>query len=86
MKFIISIKLTINCSNILGDYGVFFIYGIASLFGTIYVAIFLPETHGKSLEEIEKLFKKKDDLSDAEDKLIQKKLPITIVSSKNSNN
>ena len=40
----------------LGYYGVFWIYAINSLLGTIFVIFVLPETKGKSLTEIEQLF------------------------------
>jgi Na+/melibiose symporter-like transporter len=40
----------------LGQAGVFGLYGTISLIGFIFVIFFLPETHEKTLEEIEKMF------------------------------
>ena len=37
-----------------GDAGTFWLYGIICLTGGIFVALYLPETKGKSLEELEK--------------------------------
>lgn len=41
------------------NYGIFSFYGAMSLIGTVFVLIFLPETRGKTLQEIEDLFSKK---------------------------
>jgi len=41
-------------NNALGAYGTFWLYGVICLFGFIFVKKRLPETKGKSLEEIEK--------------------------------
>jgi SP family arabinose:H+ symporter-like MFS transporter len=38
----------------LGAAGTFWLYGIICLTGGIFVALYLPETKGKSLEELEK--------------------------------
>ncbi|XP_973332.1 facilitated trehalose transporter Tret1-2 homolog [Tribolium castaneum] len=43
----------------IGREGVFFFYGAMSLAGTIYVVALLPETRGKTLQEIEEYFGKK---------------------------
>lgn len=43
----------------LHDYGLFFFYGSFALIGTIFVVVFLPETQGKTLLEIEEYFTKK---------------------------
>ena len=42
----------------LGSYGTFWLYGIISVLGFIFIKTMLPETKGKSLEEIEKSFVK----------------------------
>lgn len=42
-----------------GRHGVFLFYAIFSLAGTVFVFLFLPETNGKTLQEIEDLFGKK---------------------------
>ncbi|KRT85039.1 membrane transporter, partial [Oryctes borbonicus] len=43
----------------MGNDGFFCFYGIMGLLGTIFVIVFLPETKGKTLQEIEELFDKK---------------------------
>lgn len=42
-----------------GNIDVFLFFGVSAFFGSIFLAIFLPETHGKSLHEIEEYFKGK---------------------------
>lgn len=41
-------------NNSLGSYGIFWLYGLICLSGYIFIKITLPETKGKTLEEIEK--------------------------------
>ena len=43
-------------NNGLGSYGTFWLYGVICVLGFIFVKTMLPETKGKSLEEIEKEF------------------------------
>jgi SP family sugar porter-like MFS transporter len=43
-------------NNGLGSYGTFWLYGIICVLGFIFIRKMLPETKGKSLEEIEKVF------------------------------
>jgi len=43
-------------NNGLGSYGTFWVYGLICVLGFIFIKIKLPETKGKSLEEIEKEF------------------------------
>lgn len=45
----------------MGSATVFLIYGIISILATGFVYIFLPETKGKTLEEIQNLFKSKSE-------------------------
>lgn len=40
----------------LGNYKLFFFYGMMGLLGTIFIVVFLPETKGKTLQEIEEYF------------------------------
>lgn len=40
----------------LGQSGTFFLYGGLCVLGTLFTAIFVPETRGKSIEEIEKFY------------------------------
>jgi SP family arabinose:H+ symporter-like MFS transporter len=42
----------------LGNTGTFIIYGVFGLIGLVFVLIFLPETKGKTLEELEKILDK----------------------------
>jgi len=44
-------------NNGLGSYGTFWLYGIICVLGYIFILKMLPETKGKSLEEIEKEFR-----------------------------
>uniref|UniRef100_A0A8D8XVG1 Facilitated trehalose transporter Tret1 n=1 Tax=Cacopsylla melanoneura TaxID=428564 RepID=A0A8D8XVG1_9HEMI len=43
-------------SRSIGSYGVFAFFGVMALIGTLFVIIFLPETQGKTLAEIEQYF------------------------------
>jgi len=42
--------------NLIGDHFVFWIFGMFSVAGALFSAFILPETRGKSLDEIQKLF------------------------------
>jgi SP family sugar porter-like MFS transporter len=50
-------------NNGLGSYGTFWLYGIICIVGFIFIKSMLPETKGKSLEEIEKELKIGSDVS-----------------------
>ena len=54
---IISTGLFRNYQEAVKPWGVFWSFGLASICGLIYVILFIPETKGKSLEEIENKFK-----------------------------
>lgn len=41
-----------------GHAGTFFFYGAAAMVAAIFTAVFIPETRGKSIEEIQKYFNK----------------------------
>lgn len=58
MSFI-AIKSYPSMLETIGNSMIFLIYGIFSLVGTVFVHFILPETKGKSLEEIENLFKER---------------------------
>lgn len=47
----------------LGRQGVFLFYGVAALLGTVFLWLCLPETQGKSLEEVERMFSRKRERS-----------------------
>ena len=53
------LKLYPNMLEAMNKHGLFMFYAVMSLVGTIFVAIFLPETQGKTLGEIEEYFAKK---------------------------
>jgi hypothetical protein len=42
--------------NEMGSHGVFWMFGVTSLLGTLFLYLFYPETKGKTLEEIEDYF------------------------------
>lgn len=55
MSFIV-IKSYPSMLSWMGNGTIFLFYGIVSLFGTLFVHFLLPETKGKTLQEIENLF------------------------------
>ncbi|XP_060841252.1 facilitated trehalose transporter Tret1-like isoform X1 [Rhopalosiphum padi] len=57
--FLVS-KTWINLQNLVELYGCFFLYGILAVVGIVHVFIYLPETEGKTLSEIEKDFARKN--------------------------
>lgn len=52
----VTIKMYPMMKDVLDKHGVFYLFGIMAVLGTIFVALFLPETEGKSLQEIEQKF------------------------------
>lgn len=50
------IKFYVNMKTSMHPYGVFWFYAAVCLLCVVYVFIFLPETKGKTLEEVELLF------------------------------
>ena len=56
--------LTISSPAVLTTYGAFWLYAAVSLYGIIWLYLYLPETKGLSLEEIEDLFTKPGDDED----------------------
>lgn len=61
-----TIKLYPTMVTVFGNEMVLIFYGIVSLVGIVYVWIFVPETKGKTLQEIEEYFKGKPTGLDAE--------------------
>lgn len=55
----ITVKTYAVMMDSMGNAGFFCFYGIMGLLGTIFVMTLLPETKGKTLQEIEELFDKK---------------------------
>ncbi|XP_051174507.1 facilitated trehalose transporter Tret1-like isoform X2 [Leptopilina boulardi] len=55
----ISVKAYPDMILIMGKHGIFCFYALFSLFGTIFVIFFLPETRGKTIKEIENIYAKK---------------------------
>lgn len=58
MSFI-AIKSYPSMLEVMGNSGVLMLYTIVSLIGTLFVYFVLPETKGKTLQEIENLFKRR---------------------------
>lgn len=50
------VKLYPQMKHALDRQGVFSLYGVMALLGTVFVWFFLPETQGKTLEEVEQMF------------------------------
>ena len=53
------IKIYPQMKHTLGSEGVFCFYGVTALLGTVFVWFCLPETQGKTLDEVELLFTKR---------------------------
>ncbi len=51
-------KEIFDLESVLKNYGAFWLFAALNVAATLFVAAFLPETKGKSLEEIEELFRK----------------------------
>lgn len=49
-------KIFPSMLHVIGSHGAFWLFGTSSLLGTLFVYLFLPETKGKTLEEIEDYF------------------------------
>ena len=48
--------LVVGLIILLHDSGTFWLYGAVCLVGTIYTIFFVPETKGKTIEEIQQMF------------------------------
>lgn len=67
MSFIV-IKMYPTMLEVMGNEYVLIFYGTISLLGIFYVKFLVPETKGKTFQEIEELFKKKEPINDVENK------------------
>ncbi|KZC05686.1 Facilitated trehalose transporter Tret1-2 like protein [Dufourea novaeangliae] len=56
----ITVKIYPDMETSMGTHGVFIFFTVMSFVGTLFVQFFLPETKGKTLMEIEEMFRKKD--------------------------
>lgn len=52
-------KTYLDLQQLVGMHGCFILYGIGGFIGFVFLYIFLPETEGKTLAEIENFFSKK---------------------------
>lgn len=69
----VAIKLYPTMVLTMGSGTVFLIYGVISIFGTFFAYYILPETKGKTLQEIENLFKSRSNkYDDSETRLWEK--------------
>lgn len=53
------LKMYPHMKDVLDKHGVFYFFGTMSCLGTLFVVLFLPETEGKTLQEIQDQFIKK---------------------------
>ncbi|KAJ8916596.1 hypothetical protein NQ315_000240 [Exocentrus adspersus] len=67
----IVVKVYPSMVKSVGSTGVFFFYGGVSLLGTVFVTCLLPETKGKSLQEILEYFGEKPDVETGEKKPLE---------------
>jgi len=51
-------KTFVDLLESLGQAGTFFLYGAICVVGTLLTALFVPETRGKSIDEIQKFYYK----------------------------
>ncbi|XP_031848104.2 trehalose transporter 1-like protein isoform X2 [Nomia melanderi] len=65
---LITVKIYPDMASSMGRHGVFIFFTVMSLAGTLFVQFFLPETKGKTLTEIEEMFRRKDKYDSQEDK------------------
>ncbi|KAJ8927055.1 hypothetical protein NQ314_020523 [Rhamnusium bicolor] len=63
----ITVKVYPDMFDKMGSHGVFFFYGGVALVGTLFIICFLPETKGKSLQEIQEYFGDRQKKSDREE-------------------
>ncbi|XP_054266048.1 facilitated trehalose transporter Tret1-2 homolog isoform X2 [Macrosteles quadrilineatus] len=79
------LKMYPHMKKVLDKHGVFYFFGIMALLGTIFVVFFLPETEGKTLQEIELQFMNKGARrsiqQEEEEVALQKSKKATIVKS-----
>lgn len=54
----VAVKMYLPLVDQIGTKGVFGLYGLTALFGTLFLAWILPETRGRSVEEIQEYFGK----------------------------
>lgn len=51
-----SVKMSPGLFLVLGEHGVFFLFGVFCLIGTVLLTVYLPETRNKTLQEIEESY------------------------------
>lgn len=69
----ITVKTYPDMEAAMGRHGVFIFFMALSLIGTLFVVLVLPETKGKTLREIEDMFRKKKEISDSCGKMLDLK-------------
>lgn len=80
-----TIKLFPTMIFYMQKHGVFYFYGSMALLGTVFVYFFLPETQGKTLAEIERIYstKRKRQRDIEEEEALSSTKMITIVPASN---
>lgn len=69
MSFVVT-KLYPTMVNKMGTVNVFVFYGVVSISSVVFVYFILPETKGKTLEQIEDIFKKRERFEDVNENLM----------------
>lgn len=69
MSFVVT-KLYPTMVNEMGTVNVFVFYGVVSISSVVFVFFVLPETKGKTLEQIEDIFKKRERFEDVNENLM----------------
>jgi len=74
----ITIKVYPDMSRVMAMHGMFLFFAIISIIGVVFILLFLPETKGKTLHEIEDMFRKKKSNIEMQSPVEGRTAPMTI--------
>jgi len=74
----VTIKVYPDMSYLMGMHGMFLFFAIVSIIGVVFILLFLPETKGKTLHEIEDMFRKKKNNIEMQAPVEGRVAPVTI--------